>query len=95
MGLLWLDCVWWVRQLPPFLDTPVASPPPETLGSPPSELKLTLCERFEKAGRMWGLRAGGVANHRAEFSLNPCLAEPTSLAFGPWHCQPALPMAES
>lgn len=70
--------VGWVRQLPPFLNTPVASLPPETLCPLPSELQLTLCERCEKAGLVWGLRVGAVANHRAEFALYLWLAEPTA-----------------
>ena len=48
--------VGWVRQLPPFLNTPVASPPPETLCSLPSELKIPLHELFEKAGAWCGGR---------------------------------------
>lgn len=64
-------CVGWVRQLPPFLNTPVALPPPETLCSLPLELKIPLCEPFEKAGLVWGLRAAAVADHRAVLSLPP------------------------
>lgn len=63
-------CVGWIRQLPPFLNTPVALPPPDTLCSQPSELKIRLCEPFEKAGLVWGLRVAAVANHRAELSLH-------------------------
>lgn len=62
-------CVEWVRQLPPVLNTPVALLPPETLCPLPSELKISLCEPFEKAGLVWGLRVAAVANHRATFSL--------------------------
>ena len=68
---------------PRFLNTPVASPPPETLCSLPSDLKITPRERFEKTGLVQGLRVGAAATLRAEFSLHLSQAEPTSLAFEP------------
>lgn len=45
-----------VRQSPRFPNSPVASLPPKTLHSLPSELKLTPCERLERAGLLTGLK---------------------------------------
>lgn len=80
----WIVC-WVGQRVASFLERPCGLIATRDIAFSALSTK-TLCERFEKAGLVWGLRVGAVTNHRAEFALYLWLAEPTPLAFGP---QPA------